>query len=124
MQDKRASETEALSKCGGQNGATSDESGAWSEAAEPEAFTSGSGSPRSSLRTTSARMHQNVCLLVLAFLLLPLARSYVVRSEEHTSELQSPMYLVCRLLLEKKKASRCRAAAWAALRLPGRTEPV
>src|SRR5437879_9854278 len=26
-----------------------------------------------------------------------------VRSEEHTSELQSPMYLVCRLLLEKKK---------------------
>src|SRR5437762_14359296 len=29
-----------------------------------------------------------------------------VRSEEHTSELQSPMYLVCRLLLEKKKYSR------------------
>ena len=27
----------------------------------------------------------------------------VNRSEEHTSELQSPMYLVCRLLLEKKK---------------------
>src|SRR5437763_7161846 len=27
----------------------------------------------------------------------------VERSEEHTSELQSPMYLVCRLLLEKKK---------------------
>src|SRR5437879_2149476 len=27
----------------------------------------------------------------------------VARSEEHTSELQSPMYLVCRLLLEKKK---------------------
>src|SRR5437879_7863332 len=26
-----------------------------------------------------------------------------VRSEEHTSELQSPMYLVCRLLLEKTK---------------------
>src|SRR5437762_10735493 len=26
-----------------------------------------------------------------------------IRSEEHTSELQSPMYLVCRLLLEKKK---------------------
>src|SRR5437762_5111810 len=26
-----------------------------------------------------------------------------VRSEEHTAELQSPMYLVCRLLLEKKK---------------------
>src|SRR5437764_4764418 len=27
------------------------------------------------------------------------------RSEEHTSELQSPMYLVCRLLLEKKKTA-------------------
>src|SRR5437762_7888559 len=29
------------------------------------------------------------------------------RSEEHTSELQSPMYLVCRLLLEKKKEHLC-----------------
>src|SRR5438445_6011283 len=28
---------------------------------------------------------------------------YVLRSEEHTSELQSRQYLVCRLLLEKKK---------------------
>src|SRR5437762_4624987 len=28
------------------------------------------------------------------------------RSEEHTSELQSPMYLVCRLLLEKKNKTR------------------
>src|SRR5437764_11065290 len=27
---------------------------------------------------------------------------WLLRSEEHTSELQSPMYLVCRLLLEKK----------------------
>src|SRR3712207_7204465 len=30
------------------------------------------------------------------------ARPAVVRSEEHTSELQSRQYLVCRLLLEKK----------------------
>src|SRR5947209_15149504 len=29
----------------------------------------------------------------------------IVRSEEHTSELQSRQYLVCRLLLEKKKTS-------------------
>src|SRR3712207_7106500 len=29
--------------------------------------------------------------------------STLVRSEEHTSELQSRQYLVCRLLLEKKK---------------------
>src|SRR5438876_6670226 len=28
------------------------------------------------------------------------------RSEEHTSELQSPVHLVCRLLLEKKKKTR------------------
>src|SRR5438876_8633374 len=28
------------------------------------------------------------------------------RSEEHTSELQSPVHLVCRLLLEKKKKNR------------------
>src|SRR5437763_7190418 len=33
----------------------------------------------------------------------PLGRRHSGRSEEHTSELQSPMYLVCRLLLEKKK---------------------
>src|SRR2546429_3656183 len=29
------------------------------------------------------------------------------RSEEHTSELQSRLHLVCRLLLEKKKKKRC-----------------
>src|SRR5437762_9934509 len=37
-------------------------------------------------------------------LLVGLAASWR-RSEEHTSELQSPMYLVCRLLLEQKKQS-------------------
>src|SRR5437762_7110028 len=31
-----------------------------------------------------------------------ISRGLCRRSEEHTSELQSPMYLVCRLLLEKK----------------------
>src|SRR2546426_1120506 len=31
------------------------------------------------------------------------ATSILLRSEEHTSELQSPCNLVCRLLLEKKK---------------------
>src|SRR3712207_8247751 len=31
----------------------------------------------------------------------------VVRSEEHTSELQSRQYLVCRLLLEKKITTSC-----------------
>src|SRR3712207_8365056 len=33
-------------------------------------------------------------------------RLHEVRSEEHTSELQSRQYLVCRLLLEKKKKNR------------------
>src|SRR4051794_41531927 len=32
------------------------------------------------------------------------------RSEEHTSELQSPVHLVCRLLLEKKKVRHDRRA--------------
>src|SRR6266581_7179565 len=37
-------------------------------------------------------------------------RSPAVRSEEHTSELQSPVHLVCRLLLEKKKTKKLRAS--------------
>src|SRR5437762_7504761 len=60
-------------------------------------------------------------LAVLASVTLyPLAQAHVLslerrvpvfgidefRSEEHTSELQSPMYLVCRLLLEKKKKNK------------------
>src|SRR3712207_7345028 len=35
---------------------------------------------------------------------------YSIRSEEHTSELQSRQYLVCRLLLEKKKKQQYYAA--------------
>src|SRR5438876_3663609 len=35
------------------------------------------------------------------------AAGAVARSEEHTSELQSPVHLVCRLLLEKKKMDTC-----------------
>src|SRR2546429_1383365 len=34
------------------------------------------------------------------------------RSEEHTSELQSRLHLVCRLLLEKKKQIRIRHTVW------------
>src|SRR5574339_353150 len=49
---------------------------------------------------------------------------YDLRSEEHTSELQSPGELVCRLLLEKKKAAlttirRIRARATASDGLGG-----
>src|SRR5947209_13990096 len=38
----------------------------------------------------------------------PAARASSTRSEEHTSELQSRQYLVCRLLLEKKKSEPAR----------------
>src|SRR2546426_6067662 len=40
-------------------------------------------------------------------------RSPHVRSEEHTSELQSPCNLVCRLLLEKKKNRKLQTRALA-----------
>src|SRR2546422_7719359 len=33
--------------------------------------------------------------------------AHAERSEEHTSELQSRLHLVCRLLLEKKKTTQC-----------------
>src|SRR5258707_9764685 len=38
----------------------------------------------------------------------PLRHLALARSEEHTSELQSRQYLVCRLLLEKKKRKKYR----------------
>src|SRR5690625_6578343 len=38
-----------------------------------------------------------------------------VRSEEHTSELQSRGHLVCRLLLEKKKPKSCTTKRWSSL---------
>src|SRR3989441_6840524 len=44
-----------------------------------------------------------------------------VRSEEHTSELQSLAYLVCRLLLEKKNTKEKRNARNADPRLSDRT---
>src|SRR3712207_7974017 len=52
--------------------------------------------------------HANYWFLVSGFwfLVIPLLQSEKIiklRSEEHTSELQSRQYLVCRLLLEKKK---------------------
>src|SRR5438552_9812049 len=39
---------------------------------------------------------------------VPVALFGGIRSEEHTSELQSPDHLVCRLLLEKKKEAKTR----------------
>src|SRR5437764_9770966 len=48
----------------------------------------------------------------------PVTIAEALRSEEHTSELQSPMYLVCRLLLEKKKPARALPRAPVAARPP------
>src|SRR5437764_3939196 len=62
--------------------------------------------PRSTLfpYTTLFRSHQSrTCCSSSPRARSPAATSGCGRSEEHTSELQSPMYLVCRLLLEKKK---------------------
>src|SRR5687768_17873250 len=50
---------------------------------------------------TTSCMHPK---LVLAFAAIAVVTA-CTRSEEHTSELQSRLHLVCRLLLEKKKKS-------------------
>src|SRR5688572_31531359 len=79
--------------------------------------------PRSTLfpYTTLFRSHMPywpafALTLVLAFLggaalelalIRPVQNAPVLRSEEHTSELQSQSNLVCRLLLEKKKKKHC-----------------
>src|SRR5260370_11876964 len=58
------------------------------------------------VRTEALRAIHVAFVLFLSFLIFPLARRYrhrVMRSEEHTSELQSHLNLVCRLLLQKKK---------------------
>src|SRR5258708_28841449 len=49
--------------------------------------------PSLTLPRSLARRHRLICI----------CRTSNARSEEHTSELQSPDHLVCRLLLEKKK---------------------
>src|SRR5258708_10041876 len=46
------------------------------------------------------------CYFFLPLLVFPLLLEIGPRSEEHTSELQSPDHLVCRLLLEKKKTKK------------------
>src|SRR5689334_23391297 len=52
---------------------------------------------RSNIIGISAGYHDSACSLI--------QDGVLVRSEEHTSELQSQFHLVCRLLLEKKKTT-------------------
>src|SRR3712207_7366637 len=61
----------------------------------------------SDLRVVTS-MHERKTLMAElsdGFIALPGGLGTLERSEEHTSELQSRQYLVCRLLLEKKKTS-------------------
>src|SRR2546429_5748679 len=51
-------------------------------------------------------------------------RGHRLRSEEHTSELQSRLHLVCRLLLEKKKCNCGRSASYVSGRFPTTCCPV
>src|SRR3712207_6999288 len=46
----------------------------------------------------------SVAVIVVTAVVFSAIEMAAVRSEEHTSELQSRQYLVCRLLLEKKKS--------------------
>src|SRR5258707_4445209 len=66
-------------------------------------FAQSGGQPRDGSRLCKALVGDLSNLFVIAWLID--ARSNGLRSEEHTSELQSRQYLVCRLLLEKKKHS-------------------
>src|SRR5256885_4540732 len=55
-------------------------------------------------------------------MILYLENPVVSRSEEHTSELQSPCNLVCRLLLEKKKCHLNRYSHHEPVTYPGQSE--
>src|SRR5205807_10155455 len=54
---------------------------------------------------SSYAMSETESILAIGNLPTRFALPNLIRSEEHTSELQSPCNLVCRLLLEKKKQS-------------------
>src|SRR5205807_8318855 len=54
------------------------------------------------VRAQAGEVHRALRLAVLQVMVAEVADLRVLRSEEHTSELQSPCNLVCRLLLEKK----------------------
>src|SRR5256885_10291384 len=81
---------------------------------------SGRPKPVDNLLKRIARAHQRAVVLLLAEcdpralwgaggdLNVVAQKSTFERSEEHTSELQSPCNLACRLLLEKKKESTSR----------------
>src|SRR2546422_8107661 len=68
--------------------------------------------PRGDLPSRARRNATGSCFDVAASSSMKLSMTKLLRSEEHTSELQSRLHLVCRLLLEKKKKSKNLAPAW------------
>src|SRR5438477_5841421 len=75
------------------------------------AMTRDSGSPlrRASLmysEPSTSSIEERVRRICAAAKYQPSANAGMIRSEEHTSELQSHVNLVCRLLLEKKKKKK------------------
>src|SRR5258708_16805188 len=61
---------------------------------------------RSSFLEDVARLNKQQQFVAKNYHVPAVATAGTWRSEEHTSELQSPDHLVCRLLLEKKKKNR------------------
>src|SRR3989449_5235456 len=64
----------------------------------------GVGAAMAGLRPVIEFMTWNFAVLALDQIVNSAAK--ILRSEEHTSELQSRLHLVCRLLLEKKKKNK------------------
>src|SRR5207248_8915590 len=69
-------------------------------------------------RSARVRMRWTCAILASRCVLVLILSLFLGRSEEHTSELQSPYDLVCRLLLEKKKLIRIFASLHTRISIP------
>src|SRR2546425_7131289 len=72
---------------------------------------------------TSWRCQPEFCRVVFQTFFSQARQKRNARSEEHTSELQSLAYLVCRLLLEKKKILATQHAGSSLLHYESRSRP-
>src|SRR2546429_1709621 len=64
------------------------------------------GTVKTKPRATNLKIVDEILVILISELFDKFG--FISRSEEHTSELQSRLHLVCRLLLEKKKKIKCR----------------
>src|SRR2546422_4875772 len=69
----------------------------------------GEARPAGSFRRLGTR-RAHAMIHPISWLGMPTYATLALRSEEHTSELQSRLHLVCRLLLEKKKTTETNSA--------------